>query len=374
MPNYSDLRPEADFEERDYEVIFPRWKDNVQKSRTIENLLVLREGLRNKVAAKRADRNLLIASWNIKEFGHTKQRLPEAYFYIAEILSSFDLIAIQEIKSSLKDLNTLMQLLGKDWGFIINDMTEGKDGNFERSAYILNRKRVDFAGLAGEIVLWDDLTKDSPIKQLKRTPYITGFTSGWKTFAIVNLHLHPGSGEEDIQLRKEEVRLLLTAIHEKTSRGHFWNDNLILSGDFNLYAGDDKDNPTIEMINTMGFEEVESLKGVDTNASKTESFDRLFLTSNKYFTIAKDEKGVDVGGVFDPYEIVFKEGQEEQYRTFMLDQYTGDKDTNEPDFLPKYFKHPWRKNQLSDHFPIWFELLIDSSDEFLQGKLTSFKP
>jgi hypothetical protein len=58
----------------------------------------------------------------------------------------------------------------------------------------------------------------------------------------------------------------------------------------------------------------------------------------------------------------------------MIEHYTGDKDPNEPGFLPKYFKHPWRKNQLSDHFPIWFELLIDSSDEFLQEKLIRFNP
>lgn len=30
--------------------------------------------------------------------------------------------------------------------------------------------------------------------------------------------------------------------------------------------------------------------------------------------------------------------------------------------LASYFKHPWRKNQLSDHYPIWVELVIDSAD------------
>ena len=39
----------------------------------------------------------------------------------------------------------------------------------------------------------------------------------------------------------------------------------------------------------------------------------------------------------------------------------------------KYFKHPWRKNQLSDHFPIWFELIIDSSGAFLAEKLRAIK-
>lgn len=372
MPNYSDLRPPEDFKERDYELVFP-FMTSEEKVRTIENLLVLRAGLRTKVAAKKADQNLIIASWNIKEFGRTTQRLPEAYFYIAEILSSFDLIAIQEIKSTLHDLNILVQLLGGDWGYIINDMTEGKDGNFERSAYLFNRKRVDFGGLAGEIVLWDDLTKNSPIKQLKRTPYITGFTSGWKSFAIINVHLHPNKQEEDIQIRSEEIRLLLTAVAEKTSKGHFWNNNIILAGDFNLYRGADKDDPNIELINNMGYREVEGLIGKDTNATGSEVFDHMFLTSNKYFTLAKDNNGVDIGDVFNPFDFVFKQGQEANYQEYMERQYTGNPDNmQKPGFFQKYFIHPWRKNQLSDHFPIWFELLTDSSDEFLQGKLASF--
>jgi endonuclease/exonuclease/phosphatase family metal-dependent hydrolase len=371
MPNYNDLRPEEDFKKKDYELVFPDMTVEMKK-RVIENLLILRKGLREQVSVKKTDQNLLIASWNIKEFGHTKQRLPEAYYYIAEILASFDLIAIQEVKSTLHDLNILMRLLGQDWNYMINDMTEGKDGNFERSAYIYNKKRVGFAGLAGEIVLWDALVKDSFINQLKRTPYITGFKAGWKTFSIINLHLQPNKGSEDIKKRKEEVRLLLSALEEKLSKGHFWNENLILAGDFNLYEGPDKDDPTIKLIYDKGYKEVENLIGKDTNASMTEIFDRLFITSNKYFTLGINEEGKENGGVFNPFEFVFKIGQEQIYRKDMAKHYTGDKDPNEPGFIESYFKHPWRKNQISDHFPIWFELIIDSSDEFLEEKLNSF--
>lgn len=46
-------------------------------------------------------------------------------------------------------------------------------------------------------------------------------------------------------------------------------------------------------------------------------------------------------------------------------------DLNVPSKLRSYYKHPWRKNQLSDHFPIWCELVIDDSDEFLEEKLQS---
>jgi len=38
------------------------------------------------------------------------------------------------------------------------------------------------------------------------------------------------------------------------------------------------------------------------------------------------------------------------------------------DALEAYFRHHWRRNQISDHFPIWFILATDSSMPFLEGK------
>lgn len=65
-------------------------------------------------------------------------------------------------------------------------------------------------------------------------------------------------------------------------------------------------------------------------------------------------------------------GEEPVYKSDMKSHYTGSKDLDAGDNLKKYFKHPWRKNQMSDHFPIWFELVIDSSAEFLNRKLESY--
>ena len=174
MPTYNDLRPEEDFKKKDYALIFPGMT-KPEKKRTIENLLPLRGGLKDELPPKIADVNLLIASWNIKEFGHTTQRLYESYFYIAEILSHFDLVIIQEIKSGLDDLYRVMSILGPGWKYLVNDITEGTKGNSERSAYLFNAKRVEFAGLAGEIVLWDELTSGSAVRQLN---------NGWKSARI----------------------------------------------------------------------------------------------------------------------------------------------------------------------------------------------
>ncbi|THB77252.1 MAG: hypothetical protein D3926_15920 [Desulfobacteraceae bacterium] len=366
MPFYNDLRPQSDYEHRDYALVFPDMTDN-EKVRTITNVIRLKQGLEEQVPSRKADENLLVASWNIKEFGHTKQRLYEAYFYIAEIIARFDLVAVQEVKSTLKDLQIIMRILGSDWDYIINDITDGDSGNSERSAYLFNNKRVRLSGLAGEIVLWPDITQGSNIKQLKRTPYITGFKAGWKAFAMINLHLHPGDDADDVAFRKEEIRLLLAALKEKTDG--LGTQNLVLCGDFNLYDG--KDDPAIDWINQAGYSEVDGLVGKDTNASQTEAYDRLFLKQNQYFQVAMDGGGMGIGDVLNPFDFVFRQDEHREYKNEMIAVYGGSKDLeNDAQALESYFLKYWRRNQISDHFPIWFELSTDSSVAFLTEKKT----
>ena len=240
--------------------------------------------------------------------------------------------------------------------------TDGDNGNSERSAYLFNKKRLKLSGLVGELVLWPEITAGSEIKQLKRTPYMTGFKSAWKSFVMLNLHLHPGDDNEDLAYRKEEVRLLLAALEHKMDR--LWSQNLILAGDFNLYQGDD--DPTITLINEAGFSEVDGLIGLDTNASQTQAYDRMFVHKNRYFQIVEDNQGKENGNVFNPFDFVYRQDEHHQYKQQMIDVYGGSKDLeNDQKALEKYFMQYWRRNQISDHYPIWFELGIDSSAKFL---------
>ncbi len=53
----------------------------------------------------------------------------------------------------------------------------------------------------------------------------------------------------------------------------------------------------------------------------------------------------------------------------MFAVYGGSKDfEKDPEALRDYFLQYWRRNQVSDHFPIWFELVTDSSITFLKKK------
>ena len=75
------------------------------------------------VPTKALDRNLLIASWNIRAFGDltekwasTENDSPKRDLHsllcIAEIVSGFDVIAIQEARDNLKALRHLIHALG----------------------------------------------------------------------------------------------------------------------------------------------------------------------------------------------------------------------------------------------------------------------
>ncbi len=365
MPWYNDLRPSGDPKKQMYSVIFQNYTDHA-KVRTIDNLLKLRKHLKPIREKKQTNKNILLASWNIKQFGFLKQRIPDSYFYIAEILSSFDIIALQEVKKGLHDLNVIMKLLGKNWKYIMNDITEGDAGNDERFVYIYDTRRVGFSGLAGEVVLWKDLFKDGEsVTQLKRTPYITGFRAGWKSFALINLHLQPGNDEQSRLFRLHEVQILMDAIKSKLKSDNLWTKNLILLGDFNLYNDNEE---IVTVFNEHCFYESNLLSGLNTNTALTTpaTYDRMYFRKDKFFEIPG--KPTNRGGVIEIYDMVYGEEEYIHYKEEMEESKEDPSTLDAEVKYRKYFRDYWRKNQLSDHKPIWVEINIDSSDEFLKAK------
>jgi hypothetical protein len=93
---------------------------------TADNLLKLRRLLDSKIPQKTAEDTLLLATWNIREFSDNRRL--ESLYYIAETVSRFDLIAIQEVAANLKGLEHLLSLLGPSWDYIVTDSTDGGAG------------------------------------------------------------------------------------------------------------------------------------------------------------------------------------------------------------------------------------------------------
>lgn len=107
--------------------------------RTLTRLLQLREKLQTEIPRKQLESNLLLATWNIREFDSPAYgpRVEESFYYIAEVISHFDLVAVQEVREDLQALKKLMGLLGGNWQYVITDITEGKQGNGERPNCLL---------------------------------------------------------------------------------------------------------------------------------------------------------------------------------------------------------------------------------------------
>lgn len=130
------------------------------KRRCCERLLALRQALRDHIHGEDGStrdemRWMRLATWNIREFpsGKYGSRLPESIYYIAEIISHFDIVAVQEVREDLGNLKEVMTILGRTWKFIATDVTEGAGGNRERMVFIYNSHKVRFRNVAGEITL-----------------------------------------------------------------------------------------------------------------------------------------------------------------------------------------------------------------------------
>ena len=134
-------------------------EDKVRKRRVIKKLEVLREALQGHFAATPAqhvaNRTTKVATWNLREFGKKNYggRSFEDLYYIAEIISNFDLVALQEIRSDLSELEELLRILGPQWEYIATDVTDGRPGNDERMVFLYNQDVAQFRNIAGELTL-----------------------------------------------------------------------------------------------------------------------------------------------------------------------------------------------------------------------------
>lgn len=339
--------------------------------RTIDRLLKLRTKLATEIPEKHLESNLIIASWNIREFDSPAygDRIEEAFYYIAEIISKFDIIAIQEVREDLKALKKLVRILGDDWEYLVTDVTEGSAGNKERLAFLFDTRKVKFGGLAGQVVLPPFETKDpqtgqtiyQAVKQLARTPYMCGFKAGWTNFILSTVHILYGADAANNPDRVKEIDSIAQALARKAADQYEWSHNLILLGDFNIYSPADE---TYSSILKAGFQIPPQLQNLPSNALQNKFYDQIAFNvkPNQFETTGK-------AGVFNYYDVVFTDADETTYIPLMGDAYNKtEKGTDRKD-KTVYYKTYWRTFQMSDHLPMWVEIKIDHTDDYLQNKL-----
>jgi exonuclease III len=209
-------------------------------------LSILKEDLDTHIPAKKVDRNILIATWNIRAFGDftpkwnsdkgdSPKRDIQSIIFIAEIISRFDVVAVQEVKANIRALKEVMKYLGNHWSFILTDITKGASGNGERIAYLFDTRRVQLSGLASELVVpKEELNKigeNALTDQFARTPYAVSFKIDHKSFILVTLHILYGKKKAD---RIPELKAIADWLADWGKDSNVYDKNLIALGDFNI--------------------------------------------------------------------------------------------------------------------------------------------
>lgn len=356
------------------------WKDAGQRTRVIERLIALRKQLKADVIGDGGQGSFRLATWNIRDFDTNKWghgfRLPESYHYIAEIISVFDLVAVQEIQRNMKSLKKLIALLGPDWDYLVSDTTEGAGGNRERMAFLFNTNSIQFKRMVGEVVLPkgqkivgrkkikspDDPGKEIEVDeglQFARSPYLASFQAGWFKFVLCTVHIYYGakSGKK-LQRRIKEIGRLAKffARRQKKETGDY-----ILLGDFNIVA---PEHQTMEALVAEGFTIPENLTREKSNLKGDMHYDQIALkVKNKQLEIA-------ASGVFHFEKSVFRNSDFDTYFDAMppkLRDFDDEGNALDEAGQRAYYRNKWRTWQISDHLPMWIELKVDFTDHYLNS-------
>jgi endonuclease/exonuclease/phosphatase family metal-dependent hydrolase len=332
-----------------------------ERRRAIAGLQRLRTLLDRSVPAKGGDASLLLATWNIRDLTKTRsRRMRESLYYLAETLSRFDFVAVQEV-NALEEWDQIVDILGANWAYIASDVCDREaGGNGERLTYLYDRRKLRFQNVAGELVLPESLAirddgAGGAARQFARTPYVARFQASWLKFAICTVHLYYGaeSGPQ-LERRKAEIRAVARYFGERADAELRSRDALVLLGDFNIVS---PEHETMRALTDNGFAIPRVLQQSPSNALRTKHYDQIaFKTARdviEYADSAVPSTASSNAGVVGVYDAVLRSEDAALYAA----ERAGDDRSFET----------WRTYQLSDHLPMWVRLDVDDADEYLAG-------
>lgn len=369
-----------------------------ERARCARRLLEMRGSLSD-VRQRKRDGTLLLATWNIRDFGASKfgngPRLNETLYYIAEIISCFDLVAIQEVNRNLTEFEKVMDILGRDWDYIATDATEGTGGNGERMAFVYNRDKVWFRKIAGEVVLPNgmlivsqekasakpgdanadevaaagvavDTAIDAGLEEAKnqfaRTPFVVNFQSGWFKFNLCTVHIYYGDDAgSKLKRRIDEIKTLVKFFADrqdkenKNSKGAPTKmENYILLGDFNVFS---PDHETMKALKSKGFAVPSQIDGTKVRVDDKDHFyDQIAVR------VPDPRFKTTTGGMIDIYKDVFRDtGEDTALYGPLMPKF--DPNASAAKTRAQYLE--WRTWQMSDHKPLWVEIQTDYAEQYL---------
>lgn len=218
-----------------------------------------------------------VCSWNIMNLGKSKSN--SELDIIANIIKSYDIIAIQEVVAgkggaqAVSRLVTILNTKGSKWDYAISEPTTSKNpSSQERYAYIWKTAQVKKIGKC-----WLD---QNYANEIDREPFMSTFEYNGKQITLVSFHAVPKKKNPASELKYFKFFPKLYPKH-----------NLIFMGDFNCPQSHTVFNP----LKDMGFAPIlvnqktslrQKCRNSDCLASE---YDNLFYDKRK---ILSKQKGI----------------------------------------------------------------------------------
>jgi endonuclease/exonuclease/phosphatase family metal-dependent hydrolase len=288
------------------------------------------------IPRKAADR-LLLATWNIANFG-LQERRPDDHRLIAEILGWFDFVAIQEVHDNLAGLRAVQDLLPRKYRVLFNDA----GGNQERFAFLFDSTKFKPLEEIGELTVAASSLSDvrladvaSSFSGFDRNPFITTFGVPSARLTFANVHLYFGDdGAAGMDRRVLEAYAVARWADLRRGSKHAFAKDVVALGDFNLpkRRGGDRVYDALVRRGLVLPEHATKVGG--SNTRDDADYDQMAVFPGPI----KD--AIDQVGIFDFDGAVFRElwgdgSDRDQKRFFAYVQY-----------------------YLSDHRPLWMSLKV----------------
>jgi endonuclease/exonuclease/phosphatase family metal-dependent hydrolase len=277
---------------------------------------------------------MLLATWNIANFGAQDRRDSE-FQLLAEILSWFDVAAIQECRENFSHLEQVHSRLPASYRLLFTDIA----GNQERMAFLYDSSKLTLLEKIGEIsippadlanITLPGLTQ--AFRGFDRNPYLATFKVGQTDFMFVNVHLYFGSTQSaDIQRRSLETFAVARWADQRRRSAFSFTKEIVALGDFNMPKAAPGD-AVFEALTAKGLELPDHSSIIGSSIASDAQYDQV-----AFFPGSTALKFTGKKGVFDYDKVVFPD----------LWQARGQMDFNA--YLRYY---------ISDHRPMWLEFNV----------------
>ncbi len=313
----------------------PTFAHTVNLSKEINALRSYRDSNPSlKIPAATAN-NLRMATWNIANLGE-QDREDEHLKIIAEIISWFDLIAVQETKENYGHFKKIVGFAGSKYKFIFSDVA----GNNERLAFIYDSDKVKVLEEIGEYAIPPSDYSDINITGVAatfngfdRSPFLVSFATGSFQFTLMTVHLYYGDDTDPKKIGRRCLEAYAVArwadLRKKSKYTYNGITDVFAMGDFNL-PKIDKNDIIYKALVKRGLQLPDHTSLVYSNISNDQQYDQIaFLPGTKSRILADGVFPFDNAAFADIYQV------------------------KTPAVFRGYIKY-----YISDHRPMWMELDI----------------